>query len=91
MTIQSAEVTVATTATALHAAEEVGSDPISLVVNNIGASTIYVGGSDVTTSNGYPIAAAGSLTIDRLSPGERLYGIVASGTVLARVLRRGVG
>jgi len=91
VTIQSAAVSVGTTATALNAAESAGSDRVSLVVYNNGASTIYVGGSDVTTSNGVPIAAGASLAVNELDVAERLYGIVASGTVEARVLRQGVG
>jgi len=41
VTIQSAAVSVGTTATALNAAESAGSDRVSLVVYNNGASTIY--------------------------------------------------
>lgn len=91
MSIASAAVSVATTATALHAAESAGSDRVPLVVANVGAATIYVGGSDVTTSNGVPIAAGASLTVNELAPGEVLFGIVAASTVEARVLRQGVG
>lgn len=90
MTVEAAAVSVATTATALHSTESADSDPISLVIYNNGASTIYVGGSGVTTSTGIPVAA-GACLVGELAAGERVYGIVASGTVEARVLRQGVG
>ena len=87
MTVASAAVTVATTATALHAAD---ADPQSVSVSNVGAAIVYLGGSDVTTSNGVPLAAGASVPVG-LNGGEVLYGRVASGTVEVRVLRQGVG
>jgi len=89
MSVQSAAVTVATTATALAAVDD---DFSSIEVANVGAATVYIGGSDVTTSNGFPVAAGASwYPPQSLAGGERVYGIVASGTVEVRVLRFGVG
>lgn len=48
MSVQSAAVTVATTATALAAVDD---DFSSIEVANVGAATVYIGGSNVTTSN----------------------------------------
>jgi len=45
----SAPVTVATTATALHASD---ADGQSLLVSNVGAATVYLGPAGVTTSTG---------------------------------------
>jgi hypothetical protein len=74
-------VTVANTATALTVADCTRG---ILFVGNSSAVTVYVGGSDVTTANGLPIAAAGTITI---SPGyTTLYGIVASSTADVRVM-----
>lgn len=87
MSVSSAAVTVTTSATALHAAD---ADPHSVAVANVGASTVYLGGSDVTTANGFPLAAGASVPVG-LSPSEILYGRVTSGTVEVRVLRQGVG
>lgn len=89
MSVSSAAVSVATTATALHVAD---ADALGIEVQNVGASTVYVGGSDVTTSNGFPVAAGAAWYPPQpLAAGERVYGIVASGTVEVRVLRLGVG
>lgn len=91
MSVQSASVSVGSTATALTAAESSGSDPVSVAVAvPSGGVTVYVGGSDVTTGNGYPLAGGAAMSID-LRQGERLYGIVASGTQSVNVLRSGVG
>lgn len=89
--IEASAVTVATTATALNSAESTGSDSVSLLVANVGAATVYLGGVDVTTSSGVPLAAGASVSINDLAAGERIYGIVASSTNEVRVLRHGVG
>lgn len=89
MAVSTAAVSAATSATALHA---IDADLSGIEVQNVGASTVYVGGSDVTTANGYPVAAGASWYPPQpLAAGERVYGIVASGTVEVRVLRLGVG
>jgi hypothetical protein len=62
---------------------------ISAAVKNAGAASIFLGPDDVTTATGYELAAGGELGID-LAPGEELYGIVATGTQAAQVLRAGV-
>jgi hypothetical protein len=55
-------------------------------LKNIGAATVFIGGSGVTTSNGYEIPAGGTYTWSPSEPGEALYGIVATGTVVVEVL-----
>ena len=88
MPIKSQSVSVATTATKLNLPD----DPnlgLSVALYNAGAATVFVGGSGVTTSNGFPLAAAGTLSID-LAAGEEIYGIVATGTVAVSVLCQGV-
>lgn len=89
--IESASVTVATTATALNVAEGSASDRVSvLVAVPTGGATVFVGGSGVTTANGYPITAGTSIALD-LNSGEVAYGIVAASTQAVAVLRSGVG
>jgi len=92
MSVQSAVVSVGTSATALSAAEGSGSDAASVAVKvPTGGATVYVGGSDVTTANGWPVAAGESVTLNLLAAGERVYGIVAASTQNVNVLRQGVG
>jgi hypothetical protein len=47
--------------------------------------TLYIGGSDVTTSNGYLVDHKDKLTIP-VGDHEGLYGVVASGTTSVSVL-----
>lgn len=84
-------VTVTTTATRLDTTDDTADHIVgqSLVFYNNGSVTVYLGGSDVTTSNGFPIAAGSS------SPGlndtaEAWYGITASSSADVRVLEGGL-
>jgi hypothetical protein len=86
-------VTVAATPTLV----EVRADPAStqgwgMEVTNPGAATVYAGGSDVAATGaniGRAIAGGSSFAFD-LSPGERVYLIVASGTQAVTVFATGV-
>ena len=86
MSTVSASVTVSDEATALLAAD----DNIREVVihSPTGGVTIYVGGSDVTTSNGLPVAAGASLSL-KLPRNHEVYAIVASSTQAVKVLAIG--
>lgn len=88
MAFRTAAVSVGTTATKLTTfADDYRGDFDALVYNN-GASTVFVGGPDVTTANGIPVPAGQSLSI-RVEAADP-YGIVASGTVECRVGSMGV-
>jgi hypothetical protein len=88
MAIKTQVVTVTTSATKLNLPDDTNMG-LSVALYNSGAATVYVGGSAVTTANGFPLAAAGTLSID-LAAGEELYGIVASSTNTVSVLCQGV-
>ena len=61
------------------------SDKRSVLVNNpSGGSTVYLGGSDVTTSNGITLPAGSSLPLN-LGYGDDLW-VVASGTTAVELL-----
>jgi hypothetical protein len=57
----------------------------SMSVRNNGSATIYLGGSDVTTSGGYPLKANETLDLD-IGTTSRLYGRVISTTTNIRIL-----
>lgn len=60
-----------------------------LVQNPAGASTVYLGGSNVaSTTYGYALAAGNSLSVD-LEEGETLYAIMADGNQNVNVLLSG--
>lgn len=68
--------TIATTAT------QVSDEPTKSVCFKVaaGGSTVFLGGSDVTTATGFPIAAGEAFCDDLDMRDGELYGIVASGT-----------
>lgn len=75
MAVDQGRVTVTTAAT-------------EVVVGVRGAGTVkfsadvYVGGPDVTTSNGFPLSAGDTFSLD-LARSDSLYAITASGTATA--------
>lgn len=91
MAVIAASVTVATTATELSGSDSGGSTSGQTVLVKVpaGGATVYVGGSGVTTADGFPIAAGESQKFD-LAGGEQIYGIVAATTQAVNVIRTGV-
>lgn len=91
MAVDSRAVTVTTTATKLDTQNEmdrkVGS---AIVVSNTGSVTVYIGGPNVTTTSGIPLAAGGIFSDDGLIPGDDYYGVVASGSSSVVVVQRGI-
>lgn len=83
-TVKSRNITVTTSATPLP--DEVLSSRRSLVIYNNSSQTVYVGGSDVSTTNGMPVPA--SSYSPAFDAGEKMviYGIVASTTANIRTL-----
>ena len=68
------QVTVSDAATVIKAAN---SSRKTLTIKNIGANTVYLGGSGVTTSNGFKLTADEGLSDIRSTTG--IYGVCASG------------
>lgn len=61
-------------------------DPTRIYLANDTATTIYIGGDTVSTTNGFPIPTNSRFEMV-LRAGEVLYGAVASGSADLRVLR----
>ena len=80
MTIKTSQISVGTTATALVANDEFPEE----VHIHIASGTLYLGGSDVTTSTGYKLDPNTELVISNHENG--IYGITASGTTTAYVM-----
>lgn len=91
MAVNARAVSVATTATAIDLDEGTGSGPSGQGASlyNNGSATVYLGGPSVTTAEGYPLGVGEHLALD-LERVDRLFGIVATGTVEVRVLEVGV-
>ena len=89
MSIKTNAISVGTTPTKLYVGGSSGAEPtltVPMVVRNNDASVaMYVGGADVTTASGFPVKAQEYTSFD-VAAGDIMYGIVASGTVEARVM-----
>lgn len=74
-----AQANVGTTATLIVdlRAGPSGSGRVAVTIYNNGSATIYLGGAGVTTSNGLPLVAGASITINAMAA---VYGIAASGS-----------
>lgn len=82
------QTTVGTTATAIE-----GTQFQDYLLKNNGAATIFLGGSDVTTGTGFPLASGETFSPSARAHDtlkgfgeQRLFGVVVAGTEDARVL-----
>lgn len=87
MAFDSSQTTVTTSATLLTAGADID-DLYAVVHVPTGGSTVYIGGSGVTTSNGLAVAAGQYVSVGPLSEGDDLYGVVASSTQDVHVLEK---
>lgn len=78
----SVAVTVAATATLVVASDDKNRN---IYLHNSGGAKIYLGGSDVTTVNGFHLGNGESVELF-VPIGEALYAVVASGTNVCNVL-----
>jgi hypothetical protein len=82
------QVSVGTTATRLDPTPVGAITRESCVVRNRGAAAVFLGGSTVTTANGFQLDPGETFTAD-VQASDGLFGIVASGTVVCHVLQVG--
>lgn len=87
MPIKTTATSATTTAAQLvDAANASATSPLGVYVANVGSTTIYLGGSDVTTSNGFPVLGTTSVQL-YLQPGDNLWAVATTSTNL-RVLQQ---
>ena len=86
----SQQVSVGTTATRVDVTDPwyANSALGSVLVRNRGSVSVFLGGSAVTTANGFELGAGESVSMD-LGTKDTLYGIVASGTARVDVVQIG--
>ena len=77
----STQVTITTTASVIVSANSYR----NIYLHNLGGGAVYLGGSNVTTSNGYKLDNGDKLTLI-IGDVEALYGVAASGTHTLAVL-----
>ena len=89
MAVAHSQVVVAATATVIADAGRDRDGFAVIVQNPSGGSSVFIGGSTVTsTVYGHALAAGATLEVV-LKQGETIYGIVATGTITVNVLRVG--
>lgn len=77
--MKSRAISVTTTATLVATGGNVTIPESVLVQNPVGAATtVYLGGPDVTSANGVAVIAGASISVDMVS--DSLYAIVAAAT-----------
>jgi hypothetical protein len=91
MTVKTSAVTVTTTATLLSLtdADKSYEGGYQQTITLYSTAAIVVGGSDVTTGNGFPVAANVAASFD-LGPSDVLYARTASGTATVNVIGTGL-
>ena len=77
----STQVTITSTASVIVSANSYR----NIYLHNLGGGAIYIGGSNVTTSNGYKLDNGDKLSLI-VGDVEALYGVAASGTHTLAVL-----
>lgn len=88
MALIHANSTVGTTATLLVTVLTSARNPVAVQIQNLDAAAVFVGDSTITTSGatrGHSIAANGTFQL-WLSPGDKIFGISASGTTAGAVV-----
>jgi hypothetical protein len=83
--IVTAQKNVGTAATQLTTSDADGYG--SVIVQNVGSASVFLGGSGVTTLNGFELKSGASFTADLA--GEQLFAVAASGSVAVHVLEVG--
>ena len=81
--MRSTQTSVTTTATLLVAASTVNRD---IRIHALSNTSIYLGGSTVTTANGFLFEKDDGYLAVTVPAGETLYGIVSTGTETVTVL-----
>lgn len=87
MAVRSSVVTVGTTPTALVPGGDAdGLASRDVILLNSSAVTVYIGGEDVDTATGFPVAAGGSVAFDDARPDSLPFAVVSIGTAQINVL-----
>ena len=86
MPVSTSQVSVGDTATLLKAGSADVPESVTVFCPSGNGASVFIGGSDVSTSNGLELAAGASWQAI-MDGGAALYGIVATGTETATVLQ----
>lgn len=90
MAISTAQIPVGTAPVEFTMVPGDGFTGSSVLIKAPANATLYIGGPDVTPANGFPVPPDSTISGDMQTSGDQLYGVLASGTGTAYVLRSGV-
>lgn len=86
MAVVSQQIAVSTTAVLLSADADRGGASLRIVAP--AAATLYIGGSGVTSTNGFPIAQGVSFgPVELAGPNDQVWGVLSTGTGTVQVLQ----
>lgn len=83
-TIKNTAVSVGTSATELPGDPQ--ADRTGLILQNLGAADLYIGGEDVTAATGVKLVSGQVFSSEAFGERVSIYGITASGTADVRVM-----
>lgn len=89
MAVMSQQVSVGTSGFRLDSGLSASTALVSLLVRNRGTVAVYVGGSGVTTGNGFQLDPGESMSIDLRFADAGVYALAASGTQRVDVMQAG--
>lgn len=93
MAVRSSVVTVSDTSVVLISADDADFDQVrrDVAIQNVGTQVAYLGGTDVTTINGYPLRPTEALALDGMRADSLPFAVAESGeSTLIAVLEVGV-
>lgn len=86
MSLNSTWITVTNTATVIDSTVGEAAQNVALQAASGNTNSVFLGGSGVTTSNGWELVPGAVLTLPYDAAASGVYGIVASGTEVVQVL-----
>jgi hypothetical protein len=86
MAVQASVVTVLTTPTLIASGLGCTLQDRRTVLLTGASAALFIGGTEVTTAAGFPMADAAAQIALELGPGDSVFGIVATGSATVRVL-----
>lgn len=88
MAVKASRVNVTSAATAVNSSVPSTTGQKCMVRNRDLSASIFLGGANVTTATGFEVLAGEAVTVD-LQPGDALFAIAATGSIVCHVLETG--
>lgn len=89
MAVSQSRVTVGTSVTLIGSPETDGDRRSSVIIRNRGSVSIFIGGSGVTSTNGFQLDAGESITAEFIAS-DSIYAVTSTGSAICHILQTGV-